>query len=309
MSGNGERWARGNNGVSNSGSGQPWRRGGSDHRSGSDNSWGKSDNKWGRNGNKSYNGNDTRRTNNRWVEDSNSRNDGEWKKPKTSHGSGFNSGYGSGYRGNNWNSKKSNNYGRKSQPPTAEEWNQMPVVEKNFYTPSAVTKNRSNIEIKRFLTDNSITINNGSEMNPILTFSEANFPDILQKKLLAQGFDKPTMIQSLTWPYAQVGRDLIGIAKTGSGKTLAFLLPALVHVTSLMTVHDRNGCKPIALVMLPTRELAQQVETVVKEFAPRGFKYTCVYGGAARGHQAHCLKYGCDLLVATPGHLILSSLV
>ena len=75
------------------------------------------------------------------------------------------------------------------------------------------------------------------------------------------------MIQSLTWPYAQVGRDLIGIAKTRSGKTIAFLLLDLVHFTSLMTEHD-------ALVMLPTRELAKQVETVVKEFAPRGFNYT-----------------------------------
>ena len=51
-------------------------------------------------------------------------------------------------------------------------------------------------------------------MNPILTFSEANFPDILQKKLLDQGFDKPTMIQSLTWPYAQVGRDSIGTIRS-----------------------------------------------------------------------------------------------
>ena len=59
---------------------------------------------------------------------------------------------------NNCNSKNSNNYVWKSHPLTAEMWNQMPVVEKNFYTPFAVTKNRSNIEIKKFLTDNIITI-------------------------------------------------------------------------------------------------------------------------------------------------------
>jgi len=309
---NGGSWRRDRKSVTNSGSGS-WR---SVDNNQAQNSWSGSDSSYRRNDSfKSFKRNDnmpTRVTNNRWKEDYISRKDDNqrWNnKPKQNYSSGYGSNFNSSYRGNNknWNSKN-NNYGQKSfyksPPPTDEEWKQMPIVEKNFYTPSAVTKNRSNMEIKKFLTTNKITINNGNELNPILTFSEASFPDVLQQKLLDQGFDKPTMIQSLTWPYAQGGRDLIGIAKTGSGKTLAFLLPALVHVTSLMTKHDRNGCKPIALVMLPTRELAQQVESVVKDFAPRGFRYTCVYGGAARNHQAHLLKYGCDLLVATPGRLI-----
>ena len=303
---NGEGWSRGIK-VNSEGS-LSWRNKNSNKRNDSGNykpySSGSSgnNNRWENDKpKKSYgydSGNSSGGNNNRWGYD----------KPKKSYGydTGNNSG-GNNRWGSN-NNRSNNSYGQKSyqkvRPPTKEEWAQMPVVEKNFYVASGVTENRSSMEIKKFLTNNSITISNGSELNPILTFSEATFPDVLQQKLLGQGFDKPTMIQSLTWPYAQAGRDLIGIAKTGSGKTLAFLFPALVHVTSLMKVHDRSGCKPIALVMLPTRELAQQVETEVTKFAPKGFRYTCVYGGAPRYQQQKMLRYGCDLLVATPGRLI-----
>jgi len=283
--GSGGSWRSDNNDKSN-GSGSSWRNDkpknayGYDNYSGGNKSWDNSRSNYNKSSGNSYGG-----YNKRWENDKSS---------------------GYGYKGNY--SNKPNNYGQKSyqkvRPPTQEEKANLPVVEKNFYVASAVTKNRSSMEIKKFLAANNITISNGTQLNPILTFSEATFPENLQQKLLGQGFDKPTMIQSLTWPYAQAGRDLIGIAKTGSGKTLAFLLPALVHITSLVQVHDRQGCKPIALVMLPTRELAQQVESEVTKFAPRGFRYTCVYGGSPRNHQQKMLRYGCDLLVATPGRLI-----
>merc|ERR1712176_198327 len=110
-------------------------------------------------------------------------------------------------------------------------------------------------------------------------------------------------IQAISWPNVLSGRDLIGIAKTGSGKTLAFLLPALVHVQAQKKLVN-NG-SPIAVVILPTRELAQQVESVIKDFANhREIRHVCIYGGAPRGNQLRSLDYGCDLLVATPGRLI-----
>lgn len=188
-------------------------------------------------------------------------------------------------------------------PPDETFWYNFPPVHKNFYTESSVTAVRTQFEIKKFLDANTITITGGNKKNPILNFSEAHFPCHIQNKLMSLGFAKPTSIQSICWPYAQSGNDLIGIAKTGSGKTLGFLLPALVHVE--MLIGQSNRYDPIAVIMLPTRELAQQVSEVVQSFTENSnIKFTCVYGGESRWHQISRLERGCDVLIATPGRLI-----
>lgn len=197
------------------------------------------------------------------------------------------------------------NYGSKEvvSPPDETFWYSFPPVVKNFYTESSVTAVRTQFEIKKFLDANTITITGGHKKNPILNFNEAHFPCHIQNKLMSLGFEKPTSIQSICWPYAQSGNDLIGIAKTGSGKTLGFLLPALVHVE--MLIGQSNRYDPIAVMMLPTRELAQQVSEVVQNFTENSnIKFTCVYGGESRWHQIGRLEKGCDVLIATPGRLI-----
>lgn len=102
---------------------------------------------------------------------------------------------------------------------------------------------------------------------------------------------------------ALCGRDVIGVAQTGSGKTLAFLLPAIVQINAQPLLRAGDG--PIALIVAPTRELAQQIKHEVDKFGQTSqLKNTCCYGGASKREQAAKLREGVDILIATPGRLI-----
>jgi ATP-dependent RNA helicase DDX5/DBP2 len=87
------------------------------------------------------------------------------------------------------------------------------------------------------------------------------------------------------------------------GKTLAYILPALVHITYQDKLARGDG--PIALVLAPTRELAQQIQAVATEFGKRiGIRNTCVFGGAPKRPQQNDLQRGSEIVIATPGRLI-----
>lgn len=87
-----------------------------------------------------------------------------------------------------------------------------------------------------------------------------------------------------SWPIALSGRDMVGIAKTGSGKTLAYVLPSLIHIAN--QERRKHGDGPIALILAPTRELAQQIQQVCHEFGANArVNNTCVFGGAPKGPQ------------------------
>lgn len=118
-----------------------------------------------------------------------------------------------------------------------------------------------------------------------------------------QGFSEPTSIQAQGWPIALSGRDMVGIASTGSGKTLSYILPAIVHINSQPKLGRKDG--PIALVLAPTRELAQQIQQVADDFGhSSGIRNTCLYGGAPKGSQARDLDCGVEIVIATPGRLL-----
>jgi superfamily II DNA/RNA helicase len=109
--------------------------------------------------------------------------------------------------------------------------------------------------------------------------------------LLHAHYQRPTIIQGVSWPVALSGRDIISIAKTGSGKTLGYSLPAIVH--SMGQTPRRPGDGPGVLVLLPTRELAIQVEEVAREYCRiMNLTLTCCYGGAPKGGQASALRKG-----------------
>ncbi|KAK7502000.1 hypothetical protein BaRGS_00006752 [Batillaria attramentaria] len=113
----------------------------------------------------------------------------------------------------------------------------------------------------------------------------------------------PTPIQSVGWPIALSGRDCVNIAQTGSGKTLGYILPAIVHINHQPPIQRGDG--PIALVLVPTRELAQQVQAVARDVGRTSQIYNaCVYGGAPRDRQIKQLQQGCQICIATPGRLI-----
>src|SRR4051812_48230804 len=114
----------------------------------------------------------------------------------------------------------------------------------------------------------------------------------------AMGYVEPTPIQVRAIPLILEGHDVIGSAQTGTGKTAAFALPIL----SKLGQHSR----PIrALILEPTRELAAQVDTAIRDFARfSNLKVGVVYGGVGYGRQMQDFKEGVDVLVATPGRLL-----
>lgn len=122
------------------------------------------------------------------------------------------------------------------------------------------------------------------------------------------GYTAPTPVQAGAIPQVLEGRDVLAAAQTGTGKTAAFLLPTMNNLThgEKRRVRGRSlGCGPYLLVVTPTRELAQQIESVCRTVAKHtGHSSVTVVGGLGYGPQRNALKQGCDILIATPGRLI-----
>ncbi len=129
-------------------------------------------------------------------------------------------------------------------------------------------------------------------------FQALGLPADLDAVLQRLGLTTPTPIQALTIGDALAGRDVCGKAQTGSGKTLAFGLPLIARTT---TARRR---RPRALVLVPTRELANQVAEALTPFAAeRGLWLSTVYGGVSMVRQVRALQAGVDVVIATPGRL------
>jgi ATP-dependent RNA helicase RhlE len=113
------------------------------------------------------------------------------------------------------------------------------------------------------------------------------------------GYTEPTAIQQAAIPVILSGRDVIACAQTGTGKTAAYLLPVLHRLIQNPTPGPR------ALIVLPTRELAVQVDTQRQELTPRTrLRGTAIHGGVAFAPQAHTLRTNVDVVAATPGRLL-----
>ncbi len=122
----------------------------------------------------------------------------------------------------------------------------------------------------------------------------------LCRALATLGFTTPTPIQAEAIPAALEGRDLLAGAQTGTGKTAAFGLPLLHKLDA-----GERGRNPRALILAPTRELAQQVHDNLRDYAKHlSLKMAVVYGGVSLVNQANVLRRGVDIIVACPGRLI-----
>jgi superfamily II DNA/RNA helicase len=133
-----------------------------------------------------------------------------------------------------------------------------------------------------------------------VTFASLELPAPLLNVLAEAGVVTAFPIQAATIPDALIGRDVLGRGRTGSGKTLAFGLPTLVRLEGLRAKPRR----PLALVLVPTRELAMQVEDALRPYARAlRLRIRSVYGGAPMRKQIDGLRYGTEVLVATPGRL------
>jgi len=129
-------------------------------------------------------------------------------------------------------------------------------------------------------------------------FETLGTPADMVRRLAAQNIVTPTPIQAATVADALAGRDVCGRAPTGSGKTIAFGIPL---VTKVGRAAPR---RPRGLVLVPTRELADQVGAELRLLAgPKGASVATVYGGVGFGGQVNSLRKGVDILVACPGRL------
>ncbi len=155
---------------------------------------------------------------------------------------------------------------------------------------------QSYIDPKRYI-NKAVPLQTAETEQATHTFSDFGFHANLQKNVSSKGYETPTPIQDKTIRPLMDGGDVIGLASTGTGKTAAFLLP-IIH--QLLQQKSRNA----ALVITPTRELAQQVSEEFRSFA-RGlglFSVVCV-GGANIQRQKSELRRGVNVVIGTPGRL------
>ncbi|SEC44896.1 Superfamily II DNA and RNA helicase [Streptomyces sp. 3213] len=135
---------------------------------------------------------------------------------------------------------------------------------------------------------------------PTASFATLGLPPELVGTMTDLGVTEPFPIQAATLPDALAGHDVLGRARTGSGKTLAFGLPLLVRTAGRRAEPKR----PLALVLVPTRELAQQVDDALTPYARTvGVRLATVVGGLSINRQTALLRTGVEVLIATPGRL------
>ncbi|KAH7402147.1 P-loop containing nucleoside triphosphate hydrolase protein [Phaeosphaeria sp. MPI-PUGE-AT-0046c] len=157
-----------------------------------------------------------------------------------------------------------------------------------------------------FKEDFNIATKGGSIPNPMRNWGESGLPDKVLRLVEQVGYNEPSAIQRAAIPIALQCRDLIGVAVTGSGKTASFVLPLLVYISELAPLGPTNRADgPYAIVLAPTRELAQQIEAETRKFAqPLGFNTAVIVGGHSIEEQAFQLRDGAEIVIATPGRLV-----
>ena len=122
-------------------------------------------------------------------------------------------------------------------------------------------------------------------------------PQNLVDTLYSLDYTSPTEIQAKTIPQLVAGADLVGLSQTGTGKTLAFLLPIITKLTPELY--------PQALVLCPTRELAEQILLEAKKLAKsKGFRAIAIFGGTDIQRQIYAIKRGVNLVIGTPGRIL-----
>ncbi|MFD9126237.1 DEAD/DEAH box helicase [Kitasatospora sp. NPDC059571] len=148
--------------------------------------------------------------------------------------------------------------------------------------------------------DFALPVSTTPALPAVASFDELDMPKALLSMLTRQGVTSPFPIQAATLPNSLAGRDVLGRGRTGSGKTIAFGLAVLARTVGRRAEPRR----PLALVLVPTRELAQQVTGALTPYAHAvRLRMATVVGGMSIGGQARTLDRGAEIVVATPGRL------
>ncbi|KAF8478624.1 P-loop containing nucleoside triphosphate hydrolase protein [Russula ochroleuca] len=156
-----------------------------------------------------------------------------------------------------------------------------------------------------FREDFSIAARGGNIPHPLRSWAESVIPKQILGVIDQIGYKEPSPIQRQAIPIGLQNRDIIGIAETGSGKTAAFVIPMLTFISNMPPFTEENRhLGPYGLVLAPTRELAQQIESEARKFAtPLGFRCVSIVGGRAVEEQQFNLREGAEIIIATPGRL------
>ncbi|CAN2231896.1 DEAD/DEAH box helicase [Candidatus Planktophila versatilis] len=193
-----------------------------------------------------------------------------------------------------------------SQRPARDRRNDSPAYARDDRRAS---KTHSNVATDFGADDNYISVNladaNLVEATPLsevtTTFRDLGIAPALSNALSAQGIMHPFPIQIATLPDALAGHDILGRGQTGSGKTLAFSLALLTNISDKVA----RPHKPLALILTPTRELAQQIDEVLRPLARAvGHESVVIAGGMPYAKQITAMRKATAILVATPGRLI-----
>lgn len=157
-----------------------------------------------------------------------------------------------------------------------------------------------------FKEDFNISTKGGAIPNPMRNWQESNLPKKLLDVVDQVGYTDPSAVQRAAIPIALQSRDLIAVAVTGSGKTAAFLLPLLVYIAELPPFNElTKNDGPYAIILAPTRELAQQIEIEARKFSTHlGFTCVSIVGGHSIEEQSYQLRDGAEIIIATPGRLV-----
>ncbi|KAM3322398.1 DEAD-box ATP-dependent RNA helicase 5 [Capsicum chacoense] len=210
--------------------------------------------------------------------------------------------------------KKKKKKGKQNQEQEGYNWNTETLSGSNGNTELFEKKKKNKVEEENLndgsvngeVKENSASVvvtgkgANESKYKALTNFVDSGIPrEVLE---CCKNFEKPSPIQSHSWPFLLDGRDFIGIARTGSGKTLAFGIPAIMHIMSKR--NSKKSKNPVCLVLSPTRELAQQIADVLCEAGKStAVQSVVLYGGVEKHHQKASLRSGVDIVIGTPGRL------
>ncbi len=140
----------------------------------------------------------------------------------------------------------------------------------------------------------------------IVSFADFGLAEPIQRAISEMGYREPTPIQAKAIPIVMAGRDVMGAAQTGTGKTAGFALPIIDSLMSVANASASPARHPVrALILAPTRELADQIYVNVAAYAKHTpLRSTVVFGGVDMNPQTQALRRGVEILIATPGRLL-----
>mmetsp|Transcript_27759 Transcript_27759/g.46588 ORF Transcript_27759/g.46588 Transcript_27759/m.46588 type:complete len:748 (-) Transcript_27759:1470-3713(-) len=206
-------------------------------------------------------------------------------------------------RGRDWdnndsprgNITRTNSRNRMQSPP--------PVVWAEWKPKDSVLQ-MSEKEVEEIRSKHLMTVSGDIIPNPVQFFDELNIDNRILIDISAHNYIRPTPIQSQAFPVALMGHDILGFAETGSGKTAAFCIPMINHILQQAPIQRGDG--PIALILAPTRELAQQIDKEAKMFSVSSKLRGCIVVGGSENmqQQRQELRGGVEFVVATPGRFI-----